>query len=895
VVLLALAGQLDRSLTALLHSVSSSKRSTVLHTTRRASGRASYLFCRARKKRLTRSEEARQSRMRARPSSVASPSSSCASLTLRSLLLLSTMMAADGRAIHSSASSPSSPEEPERQKNRPPIYSRTYRAGFNEKLRRKQQLQQQGQDQADKGEPTPESDNNRNRNKDMARKKDDGKLQRQQQEDRLLQDEVTSTCPTLSPMSPPSSSSSWPFLSFFRQRLAELMPSLSRSAVVVREAVRGGSFRSWFATALRWVVFFRPPVGIVIVVMAFRVFRITLDHVLIFLEGSQDDPLMEGDDLDIVDDAVVADEDYDDDVSVAVGEPEVVKQRRMRRRRNRRRRERIRRKRMRQIGRKSKSDKHEWVFGQMGLELEPNDIAYRESGGVQSIRTRLCKAALEDELQQPQRRHVHGSNNDDKNDAVQSHLLALALRDVMDLSTVNTGFVSVLGQTVIEPLAKLEYIWKHQPVTADVNAPSRTTSLLLLMEQSYWAVHVRVTDVLLRICRNRLLQTSNRLSRTTERRQRRVAALQELLGVRQTLASKGLPIVQYFQKRERELLHQERQRLADVQASCNAEIERLGRIMALLLDAPPDIPEHQLLKALQCNNIEKQKRGHSGGISSHDGDTKASEETKTKRSYSIRFTGRGVFVSQLDDNVVSTSSAVKSLDGSNDDFVAKARDWTARARQLVRTVVEECHRDSLPDSHREEASLDPQYLNALRDTWCRNDWLDRPREDADVDEGSGPSPWEIMLEFLERIPTWSRYGEGKAFRLMSDTPLRDVVYKVDFLAIPSSLFVVYVTNACNAWVEPYWPTLRQHSVEAMQQLLQICRRRVYNPLKGILDDVLGRNIQPRVFSLEDEQIALGNLLLDLEFGDGTIETRREALGMARDQVRTMRSVIISNV
>lgn len=109
------------------------------------------------------------------------------------------------------------------------------------------------------------------------------------------------------------------------------------------------------------------------------------------------------------------------------------------------------------------------------------------------------------------------------------------------------------------------------------------------------------------------------------------------------------------------------------------------------------------------------------------------------------------------------------------------------------------------------------------------------------------------------------------------------------------------------------------AIEFGKQALMIAKKRVYKPVKGtlyrrtekqncgdeaqwpmlngyfsfssnsiqltstgIVEDVLNLNTETAAFSLDDEQLSLDRMLRDLGCGDGTSETRREALGTARD-------------
>lgn len=84
------------------------------------------------------------------------------------------------------------------------------------------------------------------------------------------------------------------------------------------------------------------------------------------------------------------------------------------------------------------------------------------------------------------------------------------------------------------------------------------------------------------------------------------------------------------------------------------------------------------------------------------------------------------------------------------------------------------------------------------------------------------------------------------------------------------------------YTQPHWDTWLKTATEVLVKIIEIGDRRIYKPVKGIVDDVLNRNVEAKAFFPDDEQASLDNMLRDLGFGDGTSERRREALGMARD-------------
>ena len=109
--------------------------------------------------------------------------------------------------------------------------------------------------------------------------------------------------------------------------------------------------------------------------------------------------------------------------------------------------------------------------------------------------------------------------------------------------------------------------------------------------------------------------------------------------------------------------------------------------------------------------------------------------------------------------------------------------------------------------------------------------------------------------------------------------------RLDVLGIPSSLFWIYLAGVVHRrFIVPYGPVMRQEMIQAAQTVAQIVQQRVWLPAKGIYDDIMNKS--PSMMSalgLYAEETSLDHMLRDLGFGDGTSQTRREALQKATEQ------------
>ena len=218
--------------------------------------------------------------------------------------------------------------------------------------------------------------------------------------------------------------------------------------------------------------------------------------------------------------------------------------------------------------------------GRRALLLDPDDVAYQRNGGVDPVRQQVCAAAL----QQPPPPPPQSSSSS----AGWALELQKVLKQVIQLQNQSSRLAFL--QEASPLLAKLESLMGQWSSTTVSSSSSNDDEQVMLVAS--YATQVRVMDALLRLTRDRLLQTTHRLGRTVSYWQKRVHSKQaEMNGWWFQLPSWLRPF------RPQQALEQERLRLAYASAAYQHERTQLGKVVQLLLERPADLPSDELLNA----------------------------------------------------------------------------------------------------------------------------------------------------------------------------------------------------------------------------------------------------------------------------------------------------------
>ena len=457
---------------------------------------------------------------------------------------------------------------------------------------------------------------------------------------------------------------------------------------------------------------------------------------------------------------------------------------------------------------------------QRAWRLDPDDELYIRYGGIQPVRRTLCLAGLQTLEHEP---------------TLVPYLLQ-ALQ--AELGRSRLQFL----QEIVEPLAQVEQVLRDGRKLDFGNAALSPAEVNVAVGLAAVTVQIRALDVLLRLARDRLLSTTYRLRRSRDYWQARVAS------------------VSWFRKHRKE----QSQRLAFVTAAYQTEVERLGRLSAILLERPHDLESACLLETLrvsEARNTTKTTTIWSG-----------LRELQWSQ-FSLRWNaeGRGkLSLRYMDADELNGTVALKCL-LDQDEWVEQARQWTFQARSTLCDILHETLQGRV-DEQDDDTYNEADFVQ-LQTEWC----VQRYSPETDIH-----AQWSKMALYVHRLSSWRRTGEGMKVRLR-DLGLGDLWGRLDVLGIPSTLLAVAAADKLHSQLVPYWPMFHHESVVVWHKTIEILRARVWQPLKGIYDDIMNKNKGMfSAFGLDIEQESLDNMLRDLGCGDGTEESRREGLKKATE-------------
>ena len=488
------------------------------------------------------------------------------------------------------------------------------------------------------------------------------------------------------------------------------------------------------------------------------------------------------------------------------------------------------------------------------LHLDPDDQAYQQYGGVERIRRKLCLAALQ---------------NDDNTTAttVASADLQYALQIYQHPGRSRMEFL----RQIMEPLAVVEGSAVQYPQTFQGDP---------LWHVSKATLQVRALDALVRVARDRLIQTAVRIQRQQQYWQRKVELSQRQ---RWFLRSKSDEATQ--------------RQLSIATAAYRAEVDRLGRIATVLLQRPDDLDESFLLEALhvvetkttnttaydkgrwnfqswteQLNRLYWQplKKGHWRQLVARHSRWNIQSWTERlnrlywqplKKGQWRQLVARHTTNNSTDISPDRARQVLVAAHDVNAVWLTQARAWTMEARSVLCDIV----RETLPSDSTES-------WDTLEQAWC-------------VNEYSKQTPiallWSQMVHHVDALASRRRVGERSVVHV------RDVFdwarRNLDPLGIPSTLLAVGAAHYVHTLVVPHWPTMKRDVIQFTRKALEITEERVWVPLKGIYNDIMNKNPgMMSAFGIDIEEASLDHMLRDLGCSDGTPATRREGLQKASE-------------
>jgi nuclear control of ATPase protein 2 len=584
--------------------------------------------------------------------------------------------------------------------------------------------------------------------------------------------------------------------------------------------------------------------------------------------------------------------------------------------------------------------------------LNRDDTSYISHGGAEWVRTRLCLAALQNVVTSSESNL--SSLDEHKNTLKRQQfmdLIRLAKQSLMMSSSPIGSWLQLIYEMII-PLSQIEELESQlrirklgfrQPEDdisfylagdhGNISSDIPPNGIMNLLSISITTGQMRLYDAMLRLCRDRVLQTTYRLARTVEHWERRLKFRS---------SSNTMHVNRLLQRILRiHTIEDDRLGLSLAKAAYNMEVKRLGEITSMLMDRPLEMDESNViyaLKATERRRLLQSEHEMPSSTKTHPFESSTEHPMKTmfamnvfgsgllsavltlpsslrslsKYSFRWKADGKGFLSIRKFDNsdgyidgrsafeVLSPDDKANTLSISDRDlhgtWMKQAQEWIDQVQRLIFSVIRESlqasRSASLPSDCSEgdfQQLAEKWYMFAnikdLSDQQQQNRNTQFPDTMPSLETLNREQQWRSMVNYIDTSTSWQRIGEGEKIRLRDVFGMKDWVTRLDMLGIPSSIFYIYVAHQVHKrFVIPHWSTVQQHVVDFSQKAWEILQQRVWVPLKGIYDDIMNRS--PSMMSalgLEVEEISLDHMLRDLNFGDGTPATRQEAIRKATEQ------------
>jgi nuclear control of ATPase protein 2 len=496
----------------------------------------------------------------------------------------------------------------------------------------------------------------------------------------------------------------------------------------------------------------------------------------------------------------------------------------------------------------SRLDRH---FGR-ALDLDKDDLEYRNFGGVERVRRRLLWNALEESGS----RLIPSAEGPEP-----LHDLVASLLQAMKVSFPPGGSHADHLNELLISIASAEYAWMHYDGKAD-------PELNKLLEIAMQTAENRVLDSLVRLARDRLVRTCFRLGRTVQHWKKRVQS-----------QSGMWPLARQFMAGSFE---GDRMRLAFAESAYKSEVARLGRVVSMLSDRPEGMDDSFLQLAIK---------------KTYTMETMEPKPQPAKRqwltrlphlpdisNWSIRFNadGRGkIQVQNYEDALrIGGPGALEVLlqESDQQEWIGSSKVWATRARTMLVEVLDEMLETSI------QANVEHQIkLHKLKTTWMVQEFTEG-RGTIQVEPEHVTEQWHLIFGMVRDLHQFRRVGDGKSVK-WRDANLIHFVRQWDLLGIPSALVHIGLAQVAHNRIIPHWPKIQSFVHETFEIANEIFQTRFWYPIRDLMTELMYRDKNSLLTGIlvTDEETSLDFMLRDLNFGDGTPATRHEAIVKATRQ------------
>jgi len=129
-----------------------------------------------------------------------------------------------------------------------------------------------------------------------------------------------------------------------------------------------------------------------------------------------------------------------------------------------------------------------------------------------------------------------------------------------------------------------------------------------------------------------------------------------------------------------------------------------------------------------------------------------------------------------------------------------------------------------------------------------------------------------------------RLGEGRTIRL-KDSSYFQWLQQWNLFGLPSAVAKIWLAQIVHQFMFPRWAKLKDLTKKSAALLIEILQVRFYYPSRDLFKEIMhrGPSMLLTEFAIDEEEAALDKMLKSLNFGDGTPESRTEALHKAMEQ------------
>jgi ATP synthase regulation protein NCA2 len=480
-----------------------------------------------------------------------------------------------------------------------------------------------------------------------------------------------------------------------------------------------------------------------------------------------------------------------------------------------------------------------------------------------------------------------------------------------------------------------------QQFVSVLNYTTDGSDLVDTIEIALLTSEIRILDSLLRLCRDTLLQSTYRLTKSVEYwngRVKRINGHSIIWSKMENTIWNFFATKDYISKQRK----YDRIQLSYAEAAYQSELQRLGTILHTRMNRPDDLPDSALVQALMLSNQEKSLSttkldknpnfphdsyapGAVQGMKYHNIQPDSAFRSKTRmnnmkenhtiatppihtKQFNFSFPnlfkyqigwkgdGKGFFTIRkhdLADITISPSVAIRMLltlassgnqllttsdnPRSSRQWIKEADMYTSSARQILGQVVLETFAASLETVKTYDDTK--ESLHRLQTEWYDQRPYSKSLATIVPNETNYEHNWHRMVRHIEILSTMRRIGEGQEIRLKEALGMIHWLKQVDVFGIPSSLLAIVIARwIYNRSCEPYWKNLKNEVYIIFAKLVEIIITRFWIPLVGIYNDIMNKGpSMMSAFGLDVEEKSLDRMLQDLGFGDGTPVTRQEAL------------------